>query len=465
METRLELIKNLIERPSESLSVEVKRWIDPDRPEDLSKIVRTVLALRNHGGGYMIIGFENHSFQPDMENVPSDVRMSFHIDKIQGYVTKYASDPFEVAVEFVERDEQIYPVIVVPPGVKAPVAAKSNLMSNNKKLVATDDVYVRSLTANNTPSTTKASWKDWQTLAEVCFDNREADIGRFLRRHLIGVTPETLTELAAAIAGSGDMKASAREILRGYLQESEQRYRTVISERNISLPPHGTWEVGLVLKGNIPHHQATRQFLNLIAANNPNYTGWPIWFDSREFGEQAARPYVNDGAWEALVVSLNTGWTDQIDFMRLDPKGRFYLYRALQDDLSGANAAPKPLTEFDFGLPIIRVAEAMAVGLSFSKALGCLSEECLLAFAFRWKGLRGRELTSWAQPLRHISPGRRAYQDEVNVQAIVPIDVSLSALGEFVDQVVQPLYAVFDGFSLSKEIVNYLTNRLLERRL
>lgn len=465
MEIEFETIQNLIDRPSESLSVEVKRWIDPSDPECISKIVKTMLALRNHGGGYMVIGFDNRSFQPDTENVPLDVRTSFHIDKIQGYVTKFASDSFEVAVEFGERDGQIYPVIVVPSGIKTPVAAKNNLLLDNKKLIAIDDVYVRSLTANNTPSTTKASWKDWSALTDVCFDNREADIGRFLRRHLIGVTPETLTALAAALAVRGDKKLSSEELIGGYLQESEQRYQAVVAERNLSFPPHGTWEVGLVLLGDVPPHQATPQFLNLLAASNPNYTGWPIWFDSREFGDRAARPYVFSGAWEALVVSLETGWSDQIDFMRLDPRGRFYLLRALQDDISGSNRAPKPLTELDFGLPIIRSAEAVAVGLAFAQAMGCSPEKCVLAFGFRWKGLRGRQLTAWAQPGRYISPCRHAYQDEIVVPANVPLDVSASALGEFVNQIVQPLYAVFDGFALSKEIVEEMTNRVIQRKL
>jgi hypothetical protein len=465
METDFQTIRNLIERPSESLSVEVKRWINPDDCEGIGKIVRTVIALRNHGGGYMVIGFDNRSFQPDTENIPPDVRASFHVDKIQGYITKFASDPFEIAVEFGERGGQTYPVIVVPPGVKTPVAAKADLLLNNKKLVAADDVYVRSLRANNTPSTTKASWKDWPTITEECFDNREADIGRFLRRHLIGVTPETLNALATAMTGTGGQKVSSDELLTGYLRESEERYRAVVSERGLSFPPHGTWEVGLVLLGDVPAHQATKQFLNLLTASNPNYTGWPIWLDSREFGDRMARPYVLNGAWEALVVSLGTALSDQIDFMSLDPRGRFYLLRPLQDDISGSNRAPKPLTELDFGLPIIRTAEAIAVGLAFARAMGCMPEKCVLALAFRWKGLRGRQLTAWAQPGRYISPGRSAYQDEVTVQVNVPLDVSASALGEFVNQVVQPLYAVFDGFALSKEVVEDMTNRLIQRKL
>jgi hypothetical protein len=45
-----------------------------------------------------------------------------HLDKIQGIVSRYASELFEVAVAFGERDGQDYPVIVVPEGIGTPVA-------------------------------------------------------------------------------------------------------------------------------------------------------------------------------------------------------------------------------------------------------------------------------------------------------------------------------------------------------
>ena len=119
------------------------------------------------------------------------------------------------------------------------------------------------------------------------------------------------------------------------------------------------------------------------------------------------------GVWEALIVILPAEWSRHVDFMRLDPKGRFYLRRALQDDISGSNRAPKPLSALDFALPILRVAEAIAVGIAFAKAMGCAVETTLLAFAFQWTQLRGRELVSWARQERLIIPGRHAYQNEV----------------------------------------------------
>ena len=310
MEIEFSRIQQLIERPSESLSVEIKRWIDPDQQDGTAKIVRAALALRNHGGGYLIIGFDNETLQPDKNNIPQDVRSAFHIDKIQGLISRFASEPFEVAVEFPEREGQSYPVIVIPSGVKTPVAAKSDLRINGtkNKAISAGDVYVRSLRANNTPSTTKAGWKDWPKIAEVCFDNREADIGRFLRRHLSGVTPEMVRELASSIIKGMEPKVTIEELLRRYLQESEGRYLEVIKEKGMKLPDYGAWEVALLLAGDVPAHIANQQFLNLLDSSNPNYTGWPVWLDSRGFRDVSARPYVIDGVWEALIVSTDVGW-------------------------------------------------------------------------------------------------------------------------------------------------------------
>ena len=461
-----ERARELIERPSESLSVELKRWIDPDSPDGTAKIVRAALALRNHGGGYMVIGFDDITLTPDGEDIPQDVKAKFHHDKIQGFVSRFASEPFEVGIEFPELNGQLYPVIAVPPGVKTPVAAKSDLIVNNAKLVAAGDIYVRSLRANNTPSTSKAGWQDWPTLVETCFDNREADIGRFLRRHLGGLTPEALQEFGAAISRANRPKETTEDSLRRLLQESEARYKIAVDERKVELPDHGTWETALVLIGDVPNYGANREFLNLLDSSNPDYTGWPVWLDSRGFTDQASRPYVLEGVWEALMVSVKSGWSsDHIDFMRLDPKGRFYLRRALQDDVSSSDRAPKPFAALDFGLAIIRTAEAIAVGLAFAKAMGCSPETTVLSFAFRWNRLKGRHLTSWANPERYISSSRAAYQDEVLSFVDVPLETPLSALSEFVHRATQPVFEVFDGFSLSKEVTEDLARRLVERRL
>jgi hypothetical protein len=265
---------------------------------------------------------------------------------------------------------------------------------------------------------------------------------------------------------AGQPRETAEESLRRLLQESDDRYKAVISERKVKLPDHGSWETALILGGEVPKHGANREFLNLLDSSNPDYTGWPVWLDSRGFTDQASRPYVANGVWEALIASLGGEWfTDHIDFMRLDPTGRFYLRRALPDDVSRTERAPKPFTALDFGLTTIRTAEAIAVALAFGKAMGCNPESTVLRFAFRWNRLQGRQLTSWVNPERYISPTRSAYQDEVISFVDVPLEVPLSAVSDYVHKATQPVFEVFDGFSLSKEVTEDLTRRLLERRL
>ena len=412
----------------------------------------------------MVIGFDNDTLEPIFDNAPSNVREVFHIDKIQGMIAKYASEPFEVTVDFPQRDGQDFPVIIIPTGIKTPVVAKSDLSSNSKFLIRADTVYVRSLSSNNTPSTTQAKSKDWSKLIEICFDNREADIGRFIRRHLGAMGTEQLNSLATALTGSFKPEISTEDLLKEYIQESEQHYEQSLRDRNTTLPIHGVWEVGLILIGEVPHHSANQEFLNLLNSSNPDYTGWPVWLDSRRFGEDD-RPHIIDGVWEALLINLRSGWLNHIDFMRLDPKGRFFLRRALEDDMERSERSPQALTALDFGLAIIRTSEAIAVGIDFAKSMGCLPEETTLAFAFKWTKLKGRHLSSWANPLRWMPDRYLAYQDEITSFVNVPLDMPLSALSQYVNQIVRPLFETFDGFTLSESIVEDMTRNLIERKL
>ena len=412
----------------------------------------------------MVIGFKNDTLEPLLDNAPRDVRKIFHIDKIQGMVAKYASEPFEITVEFPQLDGKYFPVIIIPTGIKTPVATKSDLFSSEKPLIRADTVYVRSLSSNNTPSTTQAKSKDWSKLVEICFDNREADIGRFIRRHLGAMGTEQLNSLGTLLAGSLKPEVSTEDLLKEYFKESEQRYEQVLKDRNINLPEHGIWEVGLIFMGEVPHHSANKEFLNLLNSSNPDYTGWPVWLDSRQFGEDD-RPHVISGVWEALLINLHSGWLNQIDFMRLDPKGKFFLRRALEDDMKTTDRSPQPLTALDFGLVVIRTAETIAVGIAFAKAMGCLPEETTLSFAFRWTKLKDRKLSSWANSQRWIPYHYSAYQDELTSFVNVPLDIPLSALSQYVSQVIRPLFEVFDGFTLSENSVEDMTRNFIERKL
>jgi len=265
--------EELSANPSESLALEIKTWIDPDSSEGRAKIVKSCIALRNYDGGRLLIGFNNDTGTPEMNSVLQHVKASYHIDKIQAMVTKHASEPFEIEVRWIERAGQSYPLIVVPAGVKSPVAVRSPIVdAQNNPLLEQDCVYVRSLQSNNTPATTKATWRDWPDLVARCFENREADVGRFVRRHL---TPDVIEQLRETLGASRPVPAppSLEEQGLQFLDESAVRFQAVASALPQPLPPHGAWEVVAVAGEPVQKYTTNTAFLNLLTANNPKYTG------------------------------------------------------------------------------------------------------------------------------------------------------------------------------------------------
>lgn len=457
----------LIRSLSETRSVEVKRWLDPVTPSGKAKLVKGLLALRNFDGGAFVIGFDDTTMQPDVCNAPTDVRGQFHTDVVQEVVSRHCSEPFDVEVHFPEFGGQEYVVIAVPSGVISPVAVKKGIDNGSgHPLVSVNDIYFRTLVANNRVSSAKIPYSDLPELVRLCFENREADIGRFLRRHLSGVSPETFRALADELDGRRSTTPSIDDDLVAFLADGEARYLSRVQERGLALPPHGTFEVALIIVGDCTSGSLDQEFLRLLDSNNPRLTGWPVWLDSSGFSGSASRPYVLDDGWEALIVSLDRGLgSDHIDFMRKMPTGRFYLRRGLQDDLAHHDRAPEPLSTLDFGLTVLRTAEAIAVGRAFANAMTCDPETTTLEFAFKWTGLRGRTLSSWANSSRLLSVQRQAVQDVITSRVSVPLFSAPETVTEQTHAVVSRVFALFDGFEIGVTVVDDLVTRLLERRL
>jgi predicted HTH transcriptional regulator len=202
MKTPQHDIDELLRRPSEGLNVEVKSWLDPDVTADIAKIVKGTFALRNRNGGFFIIGLDDKTLKPATKNKPADIRRAYHTDKIQGIISKYAASHFEIEIAFGEIDGVDIAVIVVPGGIRYPLATKGHLNDAvGKSLILFGQVYSRTLKANGIPSTAPAQPQDWEDIVEVCFENREADLGRFLRRLVGSGTGDIATLLNVIAAG------------------------------------------------------------------------------------------------------------------------------------------------------------------------------------------------------------------------------------------------------------------------
>lgn len=471
-----EYIKSLVENPRESLAVEVKGWFDPDRSKGKAKILKACIAMRNRGvGGFLLVGFDNTTLAPITNGMPRDVRGKFHADEINQLVNRHASERFEVHVHFAERGGQEFPVLEVEGGAEIIVAARRRLADmDGSILVETNDVYVRSLSQNNTPSTGKPRAEDWRTILSPLFDNREADLGRFLRRHL---DQRQLGTLAGAAVSAGETRGPSESQPHvkalTLLDDGYDRYQAQRMDRGVEkLPRHGSLEVAAVVEGNVPGGEPTRSFMNLIGAANPGYTGWPLWIDSRGFPKEEGEPGQNldptprvvEEGWETFLYSYERdSWYNHLDFWRVEPDGRFYAYRAFEDDITEGKGYPETMTTLDLRLVVWRVAEAIAVPMAFARAMDLAPEETTLHYAFRWSGLRGRELSSWTEPAKHVTPGLICHEQVVRSPVIdIPLDTPISAIAPYVQAATSKLFASFGGFELDATVVEDLTKSALK---
>ena len=221
------------------------------------------------------------------------------------------SVPFEITVVLGERDGQLHPVINVPEGVRVPAIVNRDLNGDGgKKLLKKGDVYFRTLQSNGTPSSARLSPADYPELLEMCFENREADIGRFLRRHLPGFGEHAVETLLGA--GGVSATQGIRERAFAVIENGSEAVTVAVNRRGV-LPEFSkvkdalTMRVGLVLDPAESDELPTEEFMNKVSASNPRYTGWPMWLDSRGFNKTEHHAYVLDGMWQALIIDLEGG--------------------------------------------------------------------------------------------------------------------------------------------------------------
>lgn len=464
-----EQVAQLLERPTESLNIETKTWVDPREAEGKAKLIKAIFALRNRNGGTFIMGFNDTTLDPDPCPLEGDLHTIFHLDSIQGLVTKFASEPFEIQVDCLPRNDALHPVIVAPEGVRVPVVVKANLMASDgsgRKLLSEGDLYFRTLLANGTPSSAKIKPGDYRDLLEICFENREADIGRFLRRHLGGRERDAVFDALFPSTPKVETGLKARCValmIRGDQAFEEENAVRPVTQAALWMPnPPLTIRVALCLDPARDGVEPTQDFLRAFFSGNPNYTGWPVWLDTSRSGNPQSRPKVKGGAWQSFVLELEAH-SPHSDFMLLDPRGDFYLRRVMQDDLRRPTAKKDP--RLDIKLMLYRVAEVFAVGLAVARACGWTKSD-VAGFGIRWIGLAGRSLGAWANPIEwDVSGSGTAHNPEAGSFTPVSLETPVAALAPYVAQAVAPLFSVFDGYVAPMPLIEDCVRRMVERRM
>ena len=217
-----------ISRPRETIQCELKGWIDPTEDRERARIAKTCLAMRNANGGVLLIGVSDSG---EKLSVPEgfEPAANFTQDVIQLIVSSYAARVFDIDVHHhIDSDHHVV-AIVIPSGTQSPVTAKRDFAHESGPNIKLGTIYARTLKSNGTISTAAAAQEDLERITDLCFDNRTADIGKFLRRHLIKENIDSMRD--AFQVESQPHGKSESSILSKFKAESFAKLRNLLAEK------------------------------------------------------------------------------------------------------------------------------------------------------------------------------------------------------------------------------------------
>lgn len=339
-------IQFLIDNLHEGLDVEVKNWLGGLKENaEKAKLAKEIIALANHGGGLIFIGFDEDS-QGHLEIEPQkDDRDAFTQDSIASLVQRYLEPPCQCRIEVHKRSGSniAHPVIVVPGKHRTPIWAKSGSPDGQKLQPGT--VYVRRPGGYSEPC---RSQDDWERLLDRLVKARQVEQLDAIRQILIPDTGQVIKHSPTLDTWDKESYAEWQNLLHALPPDSPYRFNSGHWTFSFSISPF-----------RVPPLAELNEVLNREV---PKYSGWPPFTYLQSDSMKPNALGDNIQAW--LVDSREKPQSDpwRSDFWRISRKGFGYLLRPMQEDRPSfaQNIAPRPAGQFfDWTRPVYRTFELL----------------------------------------------------------------------------------------------------------
>ncbi len=441
-------LDGLISEPRETLDIEQKAWLDICDTEHRVTMAKEIIALANHGGGFIVIGFkelDDGSFEED-DDPPKDLT-AWSQDAIQGIVARYIDPAIQCQVHHraSSPDRCRHPIIVVPGGHRSPVRAKAG-SPDGKKLVP-HRIYIRRPGPNSEePKTTE----EWDRLLERCVQNRQAELIDAMRLIMAGVVP-----------GAVPTAPTLNDNLKLFTDKAIKRWNSLTGALPKKAEPrleHGYFDFAAAIDGNVSL-RSLGDLKDLILTKVRNHSGWPPFVT---INRSPFDPYPMDGSVETWIGPEEDGrysTTEHYDFWRIAPSGLFFIRAGHPEDRISRGQPTG--TKLDIVWPVIRLAETILEAMYLSQAIDADSARMIIKCT--WTGLKSRELISM-NPMRTMLNGRTSSQESYEVSQSVDIDSISTSIPDIVYNMVSPMYELFDFFKLPKQLVVEEVKRLRDNR-
>ena len=431
-----------VRQPREDLDVEYKCWLNLDERAGKATLAKAAIALANHGGGHIILGFQEDKLSSRLVALPPTVP-AITQDDVNSAIRRFAEPEFHCQVYDVAPEGAVHPVIRVPAS-DIPVMSKRSQVDAG---VSQHKFYIRKPGPRSEEPHTA---EEWRGLIDRCVR---------ARREVM------LDAIRSIVLGQVEVKDSAPDPLVDLKEYCATAYDRWI-ELSSSLPvdsqsrfPYGYFEMGFALVGVPPAETLTELQNRLATAQRIKLTGWNPFLHMLA---EEWKPYVYKDAIEAWlgrpIENRELRGPSHAVFWRASLDGKLYTIRGyLEDGDLARERGNAPGTEFSDTLPAMRIAEALLFASRFATDFEGAEN---IVIRCRFAGLNGRRLLFAEYPV--ISPVENPIiQDpEVVLETQVTLQQVDDNLPEIIHGLIEPLYERFEFYPVSVEQTRRMIQRL-----
>lgn len=429
----IEELQPLITEPREDLDAEYKDWLDLTNNKHRATLAKAAIALANHGGGRIIIGFAEQGqtlvSEPCPEEIPEITQ-----DSVNAAIRRYAEPRFHCEMyNVLHLDTGVsHPVVIVPGTLTVPVMSKNQCQG----AIALNRCYIRKPGPESEEPRTS---EEWRNLFNRCLRaNRD----------------EMLEAIRSIMTGRVEMQDSMPNVLddlRDYCTAAHNRWKGLVSSEpddSLARFPHGYYEMAFSLVGATPVNDLGELQNRLSIARQIKLSGWTPFLDIKGSG---GGPYPYEDFVESWLGQSYNGQTlgdpHLCDFWRASLEGKLYTIRGYLED--GQDNAPGRV--FYIPLPIGRIGEGLLFASRFAETFEEVEQ---IALHCRFTGLEGRSLR-WSP--QYVTPSSRGGSSSSTNEVILTGQITQQQIQDNLAEVLHPLlqrlYVQFNFFKLPFDVV------------
>ena len=439
-------LQPLVIEPREDLAMEYKAWLNIAKEEDKAVLAKACIALANHGGGFLIMGFDEHEGSLTSSQRPAEFK-DITQDAINSIIQRYAEPSFHCQLHTIAHPETRveHLIVTVPADISVPVISQRDCGG----VIRQHSCYIRKSGPRSEAPRTEA---EWRTLLHRCVQANRVDMLSAIRSIVLGRTETENTETQLV------------QEIEDFRNSSFERWQTLTEKLEAGDPekfPNGYYEVAIHPNRNVPAATLNELQQRLTNARRIKLSGWTPFL---EMGAEEWRPVpISDRieAWIGRKTKYNTPREPySADYWCATKRGQLYTIRGYtEDSLLKDPRNVQPGAVFYVTLPVIRIGEILYFASRFFDEFTDIKN---ILVKCKFTGLLGRTLSSI--DLSYWSYSRTCHSPEFENL----VDVTTQQLKENVEEIVHemltPLYEAFDFYELSREMVERELGKLKKNR-